>query len=317
MNIKEYNARIIREYLAYKSEVPKNTYKGISADCKAIEKYLSNNNLTITSLSETAYSEQFISFLTEKHTTATVKRRLCTLRSLIYWCQEQGYISVDHDVDICDGLEIPTYHFAPNADIAKLYNFCKKISESEEYIIARAKLECLMVIICGFKVSELKKLRIQDVSGSIIDDKMKMVRCTKSECIDTFLKIRADLTDSKLIKSDVLFLNQRGNENQYINADFELIREQCNISSDVTLSSIRNSCIKECSILLNNDAMTAKLFDVGIRRLEAIKKQTEHSTSQLTDDEILLLEQYRRLTPTKKKDIIKLIKEIIRLITDK
>lgn len=175
--------------------------------------------------------------------------------------------------------------------------------------MARAKLECLMVIICGFKVSELKKLRIKDVSGSIIDDKMKMVRCTKSDCIDTFLKIRADLTDSKLIKSDILFLNQRGNENQYINADFELIREQCNISSGVTLSSIRNSCIKECSILLNNDAMTAKLFDVGIRRLETIKKQTEYSTSPLTDDEMLLLEQYRRLTPTQKREIIRLLIE--------
>lgn len=317
MNIQEYNAQIIREYLAYKSEVPKNTYKGISADCKAIEKYLSDKNATITSLSGTASSEQFVSFLAEKHTAATVKRRLCTLRSIIYWCQEQGYIPVDHEVDIYDGLEIPTYQFAPDADITKLYNFCKYIGESEEYIIARAKLECLMVIICGFKISELKKLRIQDVSGSIIDDKMKMVRCTKSECIDTFLKIRADFTDSKLIKSDVLFLTQRGNENQYIDSDFDLIREQCNISSGVTLSSIRNSCIKECSILLNNDAVAAKLFDVAVRRIDTIKKQTEYSTSQLTDDEMLLLEQFRRLTPTKKKDIIRLIKEIIKLITDK
>lgn len=91
MNIKEYNAQIIHEYLAYKSEAPKNTYRSISADCKAIEKYLSDNNATITSLSETASSEQFISFLATKHTTATIKRRLCTLRSIIYWCQEQGY----------------------------------------------------------------------------------------------------------------------------------------------------------------------------------------------------------------------------------
>ena len=317
MNIKKYNARIIREYLAYKSEVPKNTYRGILSDCKVIEKYLSDNNATITSLSETVYSEKYISFLAEKHTPATVKRKICTLRSMISWCQEQGYMSPEHDIIIRDGLEIPTYQFAPDADITKLYNFCKYIGESEEYIMARAKLECLMVIICGFKISELKKLRIQDVSDSIIDDKIKLVRCTKSECIDTFLKIRADFTDSKLIKSDVLFLTQRGNENKYIDKDFDLIREQCNITSGVTLSSIRNSCIKECSILLDNDAVAAKLFDVTVRRLETIRKQTEHSTSRLTDDEMLLLEQYRRLTPTKKKDIIKLIKEIIRLITDK
>lgn len=150
MNIQEYNAQIIREYLAYKSEVPKNTYKGISADCKAIAKYLSDNNAMITFLSGTASSEQFVSFLTEKHHPATVKRRLCTLRSMISWCQEQGYIHLEHDINISDNLEIPKYHFASNADIAKLYNFCKYIGESDEYTMARAKLECLMVIICSF-----------------------------------------------------------------------------------------------------------------------------------------------------------------------
>ena len=90
MDVQEYNDQIICEYLAYKKGVPKNTYKGISADCKAIAKYLSDNNAMITSLSGTASSEQFVSYLTEKYTPATVKRRLCTLRSIIYWCQEQG-----------------------------------------------------------------------------------------------------------------------------------------------------------------------------------------------------------------------------------
>ncbi|MCM1008813.1 MAG: hypothetical protein NC485_13005 [Ruminococcus flavefaciens] len=123
MDNQEYNARIIDEYLDYKKGVPQNTYKGIVADCKSITKYLSDNDVPITFLIETDFSERFIRFLTEKYTPATVKRRLCTLRSIIYWC----------------------------------------------------------------KVSELQKLRIQDVSGSIIDDKMKMVCCTKSKCIDMFL----------------------------------------------------------------------------------------------------------------------------------
>lgn len=172
--------------------------------------------------------------------------------------------------------------------------------------MARAKLECLMVIICGFKVSELKKLRIQDVSGPIIDDKMKMVCCTKSKCIDTFLQIRADFTDRRLIKSDILFVNKRGKNNQQINLDYETIRKQCGVSGSVTLSSIRNSCIQECSALLNNDAVSAKLFDVAVRRLGIIKNHTENI---ITDDETMLLEQYRKLTPDKKEEIIKLITE--------
>ncbi len=306
MDIQEYNAQIIREYLDYKKEVPKNTYKGISTDCRAIAKYLSDNDAVITSLTEPASSEQFVSFLTEKYTPATVKRRLCTLRSIIYWCQEQGYIPIEQEINICDNLDIPQYQFASNDDIAKLYNFCKNIWESDEYLMARAKLECLMVIICGFKVSELQKLRIQDISGSIIDDKMKMVCCTSSKCIDTFLRIRADFTDLKLIKSDILFVNKIGKKNQQIGLDYEMIRKQCDVSASVTLSSIRNSCVKECSILLNNDAVAAKLFDVAVRRLGMIKNYTENS---ITDDEALLLEQYRKLSPTQKKEIIRLMSE--------
>ena len=95
MDVQEYNAQLIREYLDCKKDVPENTYKSISADCKAIAKYLSDNNAMLISLSGTASSEQFVNFLTEKHTSATVKRRLCTLRSIIYWCQEQGYIPIE------------------------------------------------------------------------------------------------------------------------------------------------------------------------------------------------------------------------------
>lgn len=306
MNVQEYNDHIIREYLAYKKDVPENTYKGISADCKAITKYLSDNDAMIISLTEAASSEQFISFLTEKYTPATVKRRLCTLRSIIYWCQEQRYIPAEQEINIFDDLEIPQYQFASDGDIAKLYNFCKNIWESDEYVMARAKLECLMVIICGFKVSELIKLRIQDVTGSIIDDKLKMVCCTKSKCVDMFLQIREDFISLKLIKSDILFVNKNGKKNQQINLDYELIRKQCGVSASVTLSSIRNSCIKECSILLDNDAVAAKLFDVAVRRLGMIKNYKENN---ITDDEALLLEQYRKLTPTKKKKIMKLMIE--------
>ncbi len=64
--------------------------------------------------------------------------------------------------------------------------------------------------------------------------------------------------------------------------------------------------IKECSILLDNDAVAAKLFDVAVRRLGMIKNYKENN---ITDDEALLLEQYRKLTPTKKKKIMKLMIE--------
>lgn len=307
MNIQEYNTQIINEYLIYKKNVPKRTYKSISADCKAIGKYLFESNAMITSLSGANQSEQFLIYLTEKYTPATVKRRLCTLRSMLYWCQEQGYIPHEQDVNIHDNLELAKMNFAQNTDIERLYDFCRYIGESDEYTMARAKLECLMVIICGFKVSELKKLRIQDVNGSVIDDKMKLVCCTKSECIDTFLQLRAKFTDLWLIKSDILFVNKYGNENEQINLDYELIRKQCNVSKKVTLSSIRNSCIKECSVLLNNDAVAAKLFDVTFRWLSKIKKQDVNKENSLTNDEMLLLQHYRKMTPDQKKEIIQLL----------
>ena len=94
MDIQEYNDQIIREYLDYKKDVPENTYKSISADCKAIAKYLSDNNAMLTSLSGTASSEQFVSFLTEKYTPATVKRRLCTLQGN-RMKKSQKYVIID------------------------------------------------------------------------------------------------------------------------------------------------------------------------------------------------------------------------------
>ncbi len=57
---------------------------------------------------------------------------------------------------------------------------------------------------------------------------------------------------------------------------------------------------------MNNDAVAAKLFDIAVRRLGMIKNYTENS---ITDDEMLLLEKYRKLTPTQKKEIIKLMSE--------
>lgn len=307
MNIQEYNAQIIHEYLAYKSEVPKNTYRGILTDCRAIEKYLYDNNAMITSLFGTYSSEQFISFLSEKYNPATVKRRLCTLRSIIHWCQEQAYIPPENDINISENLEIPKQHFASNEDIKKLYNFCKCIDESDEYTIARAKLECLMVIMCGFKVSELKKLRIQDVVGSTIEDRVNMVRFNHSECIDTFLRLREKFTDLRLIKSDILFVTKYGTENKYMNVDYKIIREQCNLSNSVTLSSIRNSCIKECSIFLNNDTISAKIFDVTAKWLDIIRNQANNNKLNIKDDEMLLLEQYRKLTSAQKEEIIRLV----------
>ena len=215
-----------------------------------------------------------------------------------------GYLSEEENINYISPMITETVKAQIKGTEQRLARLIFKVAV--ELGMARAKLECLMVIICGFKVSELIKLRIQDVSGSVIDDKMKMVCCTSSKCIDTFLQIRADFTDLKLIKSDILFVNKRGKKNQQINLDYEIIRKQCGVSASVTLSSIRNSCVKECSILLNNDAVAAKLFDVAVRRLGMIKN---YKVNSITDDEALMLEQYRKLSPIQKKEIMKLMME--------
>lgn len=301
---KDYNTNILYNYTVSRSNAPTNTYKGIVADCKDIAKYLDNNDINITYLLKPSYSEEFIQYLTNRYATATVKRRLCTLRSILYWCQDNGYISDKADIEVYDTLSTPKRLFACRSSIHKLYEFCKVLAESEDYVMARAKLECLMIVVCGLKVSELSNLLISDVCSKVTESRLRMFKLAHEDNIRTFLNIRERFVEERSLNSEILFLNKYGNINTRIYMDYELIRENCNIDKSATLSSVRNTCVREYSILLENDTVTSNIFDVTMRWLELIRDQYVKNIDDLTADEIALIEKYRKLTDIQKDKLL-------------
>lgn len=303
MDIQEYNSQIISEFLTEKKDaVPHNTYRSIQADCNAIHSYLLDKNILFSLLSSEPENEQYISFLTERYASTTVKRRLCTLRSIICWGKDKGYISQDSSVHIADGLSVPPPNYAPAAAIADMLNFCSSISESDTYMLARSKLECLMVIICGYKVSELQKLRVSDTTSEFVKERMQITGFDRSDIMDIFLQIRDHFVSERLIKSTILFVNQNGEYNKQIHLDYKTIRSYCGIDKSVTLSALRNTCIQGYNKLLENEIITAKVFNTSARWVDHIKK------TAVVDRERRLIKLYRELTPEQQDKILKDIK---------
>lgn len=274
MNIKEYNAQIIKEFLEHKTNVPHNTFRSIKSDCKSIQNYAAENNLMITMLSEESLANQYISFLSsENRTTATIKRMICTLRSIIYWCKAKGYIHKNQRVDISDNLSATKPQLAMEDDIQKLYSFCSNIYESDEYFIARAKLECYIVIMFGLKTSELKSLLVNDLVDENANNRLRLLRTFNKDSVENYLQIRRNFLDERQIKSDFLFFTKSGGENANINVDFELLRDKCCIKNNITLASIRNNCMTIFSNTIGNEELSALLFDVTIWRIKEMREQ--------------------------------------------
>lgn len=252
---------IIHNFLKDCSELPHNSYKALCADCKNIAEYLEQTQKQISELSENNAVQDYADFLIDSCSPNTVKRRICTLRKLFHWCESKGLINSDSTY-LSVNIEETDPQYASENDIKKLYGFCRNIFETDGYTFARAKFECYLVISMGFKVSELKKLCIDD-----------LIHC-KDNTAKMFLTLRKQFVSERLIRSNLLFITKYGGENSYIHSDFNLVKQQCGIDKSVTLSSIRNTCIINFDSIGKNETLTTSFFNVTIER---IKKMREHN----------------------------------------
>lgn len=227
----------------------------------------------ITVLCDQIMVQQYIDTLTSENCSmTTIKRRLCTLRSVIKWCKEKGYIHKEHQVHISDNLGIPKPQIASESDMLKLYRYCRNILQSDDYSLARAKLECYIVILFGLKTSELQSLRVEDVNGKGSDIRLNLLQQHNPEMIENYLQIRQEFINERMIKSNALFVTRFGNAHALINIDFDVLRRKCHIDESVTLSSIRNACITDFCAVLDNDDLTAALFEVTIGRIKNMRE---------------------------------------------
>ena len=251
--------KLIQSFLDECSELPYNSYKSVFADCKSINEYLNMNQTQLAVFSDNTAVQKYADYLLENSSPSTTRRRICTLRKLIRWCEDNGFINVC-DTNLSVSIEETEPQYASESDIRKLYSFCKDIFEDDGYVLARAKLECYLIITMGYKVSELKKLRVDDIC------------CLNNETAKSFLMIREQFISERLIKSDILFVTKYCGENNRINIDYDLIREKIDIDKSVTLSSIRNTCILNFENVGKNENLTTSFFRVTVERISRMRE---------------------------------------------
>ena len=199
--------KLIQSFLDECSELPYNSYKSVFADCKSINEYLNMNQTQLAVFSDNTAVQKYADYLLENSSPSTTRRRICTLRKLIRWCEDNGFINVC-DTNLSVSIEETEPQYASESDIRKLYSFCKDIFEDDGYVLARAKLECYLIITMGYKVSELKKLRVDDIC------------CLNNETAKSFLMIREQFISERLIKSDILFVTKYCGENKNLTTSF-------------------------------------------------------------------------------------------------
>ncbi len=251
--------KLIQSFLNECSELPYNSYKSVLADCKNINEYLNMKQTSFTIFSDNTAVQKYADYLLENSSPNTARRRICTLRKLIHWCEDNGFIN-GGDTNLSVSIEETEPKYASESDIKKLYSFCKDIFEADGYVLARAKLECYLIITMGFKVSELKKLRVDDIYS------------LNNKTAKSFLMIREQFMSERLIKSDILFVTKYCGENNRINIDYDLIREKLDIDRSVTLSSIRNTCIINFENVGKNENLTTSFFGVTVERISRMRE---------------------------------------------
>lgn len=272
---------IIQSFLKEQEESnPSNTYKALKADCKLLAQYLTENQKQLFCLIGGQEACQYISFLSSRCAPRTVKRKVCTLRKLLEWCKEKGYLPAEIKIDISENIELPEREFAAAEEISLLFKSCCRIFEADEYIIARAKIITLLIILCGFKVSELVEMKLSDISKggtiSFTDDlRRKRIRFIRQDIIKEPLKLylikRRELVESLNIKTEAMFISLRGNVSaDLIRADFDAIRQISGTS--VTSASVRNSCIRFYYSELTDDLLIGKLFGISQRWVELCRQ---------------------------------------------
>lgn len=274
---------IIQSFLKEQEiNVPANTYKALKADCKILYRYLSENKRQLFTMIGNQEAEAYISYLSCSCAPRTVKRKVCTLRKLLEWCKEKGYLPNDIKIDISDNITMPDREFAKTEEISLLYRSCCNIFEADEYIIARAKMETLLIILCGFKMSELVEMKLSDIditeaetiefTDELCRKRVKFVRPEiLREPLEQFLKKRSDVIENLNIKTDKLFISLRGSVSlNALRSDFDTIRQLSGVS--VTAASVRNSCIKYYYSQITDDLIIGKLFGISERWVEMCGK---------------------------------------------
>lgn len=279
--INNYNKYLVDEFLNSNSKATPSTLRMMENDCTTILEFLSLDKKSILVLMEQEEVDGFIEWMKtfKQYADRTIKRKVCTVRQLLRFCQSKGLISKDKRILISEKSDISEINIVSDECLHKLYAYCSKVYEADEFYIVRGKLAILFVILCGFKISELCELKVDDLS-ELEKDEINYYHL--SDCRIKFIdhKIIEDVLNRYLALRnggptiEQLFLSNTGSaiQKNILRDDFKKIRKICGINESIDFSALRNTCIKYYYEQLPDQVIISKIFDITVRRVELLSK---------------------------------------------
>lgn len=275
-----YNLQIITSFLESQQNRPIQTYRAYKQDCQNLAEYLKQYSLSILKLNSQSEVNKYIAWQKQNSSSSTIRRRMCTLRALIRHCETAGLIS-------SNGSLLKTEEKAENIvcasseDIQRLFNYCMDMQNDNDYYTIRNKFMILLVIICGFKCSDLVCLKVSDIKEFEItftnmSGKLKIRiwdRNNIKEQYEIYIRKRSEWLKEYHHSSNKLFVGRFGDimSTAAIRESYDIVRAFCDISSKTTLSSLRTACIRSYYEQIPDSILVSKIFDISTNRIRKLK----------------------------------------------
>jgi site-specific recombinase XerD len=253
-------------------------YKSMRTDCRCLEFFMKTNDILLNELPSVEVIDTYRKYLRQNYSASTVKHRFYTLRAFLRWCKDNNKIPKSSKTDFKDNIKINELPCISDDDYNKLLNYCSDIQYHDYYIHARAKLEVLMILVCGLKATSIQRLKLKDITEEYATNNLNLLIKRYRPAIDAYLFCRKEyLKGMKQTNDNYLFINRMGKQSNDVKSDFNIIKGKCKIDSEITISMVRNNFIKHCDKFMQSALATSDMFTI-----------TPEYLSKLTRDELLL-----------------------------
>lgn len=268
--------KIIYEYLTQiKQNKSANTLRAYHYSCQDLLNYLNFSGKNIFFLSSQNEVDKFTEYLSDIGLSErTIKHRVTVLRNILKFSIMKGYIPDSKPHISCSAKE--KIEYVQEDDIEILFKYCSYYDEYDDYYSLRAKVEILLVLLFGFKIIDLKSLKVDNLS---IEKKElssnTIIRYIYDErlipIIIYYLQERSYFIADLNQESDYLFVNRYG-RNITDNGIGDDLRKICSYTGvTISFGGLRNSCIKYYYSKMPDEVIISKIFDISKGRVKKLK----------------------------------------------
>lgn len=284
--------RMILNYLeTIKQSKSENTCRIYTQSCYAFKKWLEKQGKDIHDMIVLSEDKAFFSPVEQVKyadylratgcAETTLKLRMVVLKQLLTFCADKGYVACDCFVPNVITRNLATVSCIDKKDAMDIYAIASELDETDSYVTVRTKLSILLTLLCGFKVSELCDLRLDDldVKNRAVSTN-GIIKYIFNENIipnlNFYLTCRTEcLAVNEKEGSDYLFINKYGDKITPHDLTFSYRRfcDERGLSKSLSFSAMRNLCIRYYGDKLSDNTLVAKIFDITQERIKQLKRE--------------------------------------------